>query len=122
MPLNDDPNYLAYTIGVKIVTGMQILLSEGSKLKNQDKIEPKQFEKFIQKLSAVDYFEGQIEGSARYNMLLERAKLFFKETLVTPDDEQKNESHRRQVKLLYCFLIAILGNLIFSFLEIQCNI
>ena len=98
MPLNDDPNYLAYTIGVKIVTGMQILLSEGSKLKNQHEIEPKQFEKFIQKLSTVDYFEGQIEGSARYNMLLERAKLFFKETLVTPDDEQKNESHRREVK------------------------
>ena len=96
MPLNDDPNYLAYTIGVKIATGMQILLSEGSKLKNSDSIEPKQFEKFIQKLSAVDYFEGQMEGSARYNTLLERAKLFFKETLVTPDDEQKNESHRRQ--------------------------
>ena len=100
MPLSDDPNYLAYTIGVKVITGMQILLSEGSKLKNLDEIEPKQFEKFIQKLKTVDYFEGGLEGSARYKMLLERAKLFFKETLVTSDDEQKNESHRRQVRSL----------------------
>ena len=95
LPLNDDPLYLAASIGIKIAVGFQILFSEKSKKEtdsNDDMEESGHFQKFLHNLKQYDYFEGEMENSKRWKILYRNAKSFFWNI---NRGNANNQSHRK---------------------------
>ena len=93
LPLQDEPTYLAASIGIKITTGLQILLTEAkSKSRMPDEIsDTPEYKKFLNRLSENDYFDGEIEHSKKWTELEHKAKTFFMDSY----ESDSNESHRK---------------------------
>jgi len=92
-PLSDEPDYLAFSLGAKLAAGLEILVNEGENGPTGLVDDEKVFGDFVDKLTKRDFFGGNIIGSARHNELMDRARQFYRDT---HDNEETNESYRRQ--------------------------
>jgi len=97
LPLPDkhDPKFQSVDVGVKIATGMQILLVAGRAAK-KNKLNPvkgSEMERFVQKLKSVGYFGEHMEHSVAWTRLLENATNFYRQN---DEHVQSNDSFRLQ--------------------------
>ncbi|XP_013172153.1 PREDICTED: protein ecdysoneless homolog [Papilio xuthus] len=63
-------------IGYKLSFGFQVIMNQSKR----DKFSSLEYIKYIKNLDKNNYFNGNIEGSKDYNLLLEKAKEYFIET------------------------------------------
>ena len=94
IPMQSDPSYKAWDLGMKLTCGFEMLAAQASKRKSGrealNSTSNQKFEHFLKKLSETGYFQGEIEGSKKYTMLLEQARQYYT-TSTAADDDQSND-------------------------------
>ena len=103
LPEKQDPKFQSVDIGIKIATGLQILLVAGRAAK-KNKLNPvkgSDMERFVQKLKSVGYFGDHVEHSVAWTRLLETATNFYRqnENHVQSNDSFRLQSARRIAEL-----------------------
>ncbi|CAG9807425.1 unnamed protein product [Chironomus riparius] len=78
IPLMTSPHYKAHLLGVKIACGFEILTSQAKSSKS-DLETDREWQKYLDSLKNKNYFQNEIEGSKKYQELLEQAKDYYKE-------------------------------------------
>ena len=95
LPQKNDHNYNAVDIGIKIATGFQILLKSGQSAKTKtgdSSASGSELATFVAKLTKNGFFENELEHSARWNSLYQKAINFYNEN--KDENEFNNESYR----------------------------
>ncbi|KPP70279.1 protein SGT1-like [Scleropages formosus] len=87
LPAPSHPQYRSYDLGMKLAHGFEILCAK-CRLPSSDKEAPVScnplWRGFMESLKKNDYFRGEMEGSARYRILMAQAEIFFKQSITTP--------------------------------------
>ena len=91
VPLTTDPSYRGYDTGVKIVTGLQILLKSAKG--KVAKLSGSNLSKFLEQLKSNGYFGNELENSRRWTELYNKALDYYKQNEIA---EISNDSFRAQ--------------------------
>lgn len=78
IPLATSPHYKAHLLGVKIACGFEILAAQGKSSVN-DIESDREWQKYYDSLKNKNYFQNELEGSKRYQELLQQAKDYYKD-------------------------------------------
>lgn len=78
IPLMTSPHYKAHLLGVKIACGFEILTSQAKSSKN-DLETDREWQKYLDSLKNKNYFQNELDGSKKYQELLQQAKDYYKE-------------------------------------------
>lgn len=76
IPLASSPHYKAHLLGVKIACGFEILAAQ-AKSSNNDIESDREWQKYHDSLKNKNYFQDEIEGSKKYQELLQQAKDYY---------------------------------------------
>ncbi len=97
IPLQSDPYYKGWDLGMKLTCGFEMLAAQASKRKSGpgdasrlSSTSSTKFEHFLKKLIETGYFQGEIEGSKKYMIWLEQARQYYT-TSTAADDDQSND-------------------------------
>nr|XP_046257566.1 protein ecdysoneless homolog [Scatophagus argus] len=86
LPPRSHPQYKAHELGMKLAHGFEILCSK-SRLPSSEPDAPvscnPQWKGFVDSLKRNGYFQGELEGSARYRELTRSAENFFKQSVAS---------------------------------------
>ncbi|XP_068183532.1 protein ecdysoneless homolog [Antennarius striatus] len=86
LPPHSDPQYKAYELGMKLAHGFEILCSR-CRLPSLKPDAPvccnPQWKSFLDSLKRIDYFQGELEGSAHYKELTRSAENFFRQCVAS---------------------------------------
>ncbi|XP_063817542.1 protein ecdysoneless homolog isoform X2 [Pseudophryne corroboree] len=88
LPPRSHPKYKAHELGMKLAHGFEILCSKCSGSATDFTKRPLQcplWAGFLNALKKNDFFQGEMEGSARYSELLKRAEIYFQQSVFKPD-------------------------------------
>ncbi|XP_017016188.2 protein ecdysoneless [Drosophila takahashii] len=77
-PLKQPERYKEQLLGVKLASGLEILASQAKRVENQQLEEMPQWRAYVRSLQSKGYFKNNLEGSAEYQELLNKAKDYFK--------------------------------------------
>ncbi|XP_077297702.1 ecdysoneless cell cycle regulator isoform X2 [Arctopsyche grandis] len=75
LPPPNSPQYKSHSLGVKLACGFEILVSQAKP--NQPLESNKAWDTYLNGLKTRNYFQGLLEHSQQYNVLLENAKDYF---------------------------------------------
>ncbi|XP_049523910.1 protein ecdysoneless homolog [Dermacentor silvarum] len=98
MPPPHAPEYVAHDLGLKLACGLEILAAGSDKMASNGEPglaelgDDVRWKRFLKSLSTKGYFQGELEGSKLYHILLQRAREYFAQTVFAGAD---SESERR---------------------------
>ncbi|XP_027716370.1 protein ecdysoneless homolog [Vombatus ursinus] len=89
LPPQSHPQYRAHELGMKLAHGFEILCAKASPLPDFKKslmTNTSLWNGFLDSLKQNDYFEGEIEGSAKYLQKLRMAENYFQQSVNGPEN------------------------------------